>query len=94
MIRHADTPTDTALAARSSTRSNRNSLPGLRDTMRSAERTVMVARVAPSDAVQLRAARVAHLLPMTQYEQALTGCQLPTPPRLLQEVRLLRRLLA
>jgi hypothetical protein len=73
--------------------SKRHSLPALRDTMNSAQRTVLLARLPPSDAGELRCARVAQLLAMTQYEKALTGCRLPVPPRLLQEVRLLRRLL-
>jgi hypothetical protein len=55
---------------------------------------VLLARLPPSDPGQLRIARVAQLLAMTQYEQALTGCRLPIPSRLLQETRLLRRLLA
>jgi len=88
-----ETPAHTALAKCITPTSNRRSLPALRDMMNSAQRTVLVARLAPADAVQLRTARVAQLLAMTKYEQALTGCHLPIPPRLRQETRLLRRLL-
>ena len=90
----AETTTASSRVARRAAPSNRQSLPALRDTMISAGRTVSLARTPPSDAGQLRQARIAQLLAMTQYEQALTGCRLPIPPRLLQEVRLLRRLLA
>ncbi len=73
--------------------SNRHGLIALRDTMNSAQRTALVARLPPADPAQLRVARVAQLRAMTQYEQALTGCRLPIPQRLRQEARLLRRLL-
>jgi hypothetical protein len=90
-------PPDTAIdGARDEPRtaaSNRQSLPALLATMHSAQRTMLLARLLPSNAGDLRIARVAQLLAMTQYEQALTGCRLPIPPRLRQEVRLLRRLL-
>jgi hypothetical protein len=88
-----NTATDGAREERSTAASNRHSLTALRDTMNSAQRTVLLARLPPSDAAQLRVARVAQLLAMTQYEQALTSCRLPIPPRLLRESRLLRRLL-
>ena len=92
-IASPDTATDGAREERGTAASNRHSLPALRDTMHSAQRTVLLARLPSSDAGQLRIARVAQLLAMTQYERALTGCDLPIPPRLLQEARLLRRLL-
>jgi len=73
---------------------DRRSLIVIRDTMNSARRTVMLARRAPADLAQLRDARVAQLLAMTQYELALTRCSLPIPPRLHSEAQLLRHLLA
>lgn len=88
-----DTGIDGGLGVHRSAASHRQSLPALWDAMNSAERSVLMARVAPSDAGQLRCARVAQLLAMTQYEQALIGCRLPIPPRFHQETRLLRRLL-
>ena len=66
------TATDSARVARVTATSNRHSLPALRDTMNLAQRSVLVARLPPSDAGRLRTARVAQLLAMTQYEQALT----------------------
>jgi hypothetical protein len=90
----ADTATGSARAARRNATSHRQNLPALRNTMNSARGSVLLARLPPSDPGQLRIARVAQLLAMTQYEQALTGCRLPIPSRLLQETRLLRRLLA
>ena len=89
----ADTTTGACVAGGTAT-SNRQRLPALRDTMNSAQRAALLARLTPSDAGQLRIARLAQLRAMTQYEQALTGCRLPIPRRLLQEARLLRRLLA
>ena len=89
-----DAATNKAREARGTPASSRRSLPALRDTMNSAQHSVLIARLPPSDTGQLRKARVAQLLAMTQYEQALTSCHLPIPPRLLQEARLLRRLLA
>ncbi len=88
-----DTESDRAGAAHTNAMATRQSLPALRDTLESAQRAVWEARLPPADAGQLRLARVAHLLAMTQFEQALTRCRLPIPPRLLQEARLLRRLL-
>ena len=74
--------------------SDRQRLTAFRNSMNSAHQRVMTARRAPADQGQLRAARVAHLLAMTQYELALTNCSLPIPPRLRRESQLLRRLLA
>ena len=68
-------------------------LTALRDAMNLAHETVLVARRAPADQVAMRRARVAELLAMSQYEQALTRCRLPIPSRLRQDARLLRRLL-
>jgi hypothetical protein len=62
--------------------------------MNLAHQTVLAARFRPEEKERLRTARVAHLLAMSQYERALTSCRLPIPPRLRQEARLLRRLLA
>lgn len=76
------------------TASDRQRLTAFRNSMNSAHQRVMTARRAPADQGQLRAARVAHLLAMTQYELALTSCSLPIPPRLRRESQLLRRLLA
>jgi hypothetical protein len=80
-------------AAVGSAMTNRHRLTALRDTMNSARRDALGARIPPANAGQLRVARVAQPLAMSRYEQALTGCRLPVPPRLLQEARLLRRLL-
>jgi hypothetical protein len=88
-----DIAPDGAGEERRTAASHRHSMVALRDTMNSAQHTVLLARLPPSDAGRLRLARVAQLLAMTRYEQALTGCRLPIPPRLLQESRLLRRLL-
>jgi hypothetical protein len=62
--------------------------------MRATQETVLLARRAPADPRELRTARVAHLLALTQFERALTACHLPIPPPLQREARLLRRLLA
>lgn len=69
-------------------------LTAFRDTMNLTREAVQVARRPPADSAQLRTARVAHLVAMSQYEQALTNSRLPIPQRLHQQVRLLRRLLA
>ena len=71
----------------------RHTLTAMRDTMNLAHEKVLAARLPPSDPLRVRTARVEHLRAMSQYEQALTSCHLPIPSRLLQEARLLRRLL-
>ena len=71
-----------------------HNLTAFRDTMNLTQEAVLAARRPPADTAQLRTARVAHLLAMSQYEQALTNSRLPIPQRLHQQVRLLRQLLA
>jgi hypothetical protein len=73
---------------------DRQHLTALRDAMNLARQAVLVERRHPADQPQLRNARVAQLLAMCQYEQALTTCRLPIPPGLRQESQILRRLLA
>lgn len=85
---------DPSSAGPSTAFSDRQQLTAFRNSMNSAHQRVMTARRAPADQGQLRAARVAHLLAMTQYELALTNCSLPIPPRLRRESQLLRLLLA
>ena len=71
-----------------------HNLNAFRDAMNLTQEAVLVARRPPADRAQLRAARVAHLLALSQYERALTNSRLPIPHRLHQQVRLLRQLLA
>lgn len=73
---------------------DRQKLDALRVAMNLAQRTVLAERRHPADQPQLRIARVAQLLAMSRYEEALTSCCLPIPPRLRRETQLLRRLLA
>ena len=69
-------------------------LAALRDVMNLTNQKMLAARLSPGNPVELRDARRAHLLAMARYEHALVICGLPTPRRLHQEVKLLRRLLA
>ena len=69
-------------------------LPRLRDEMNLAQQTLLVARRAPADHAAMRGARVAQLLAMSQYMQALTRCRLPVPQRLRQDAQILRGLLS
>ena len=86
-------PAPAIATTRAAATPERYNLTAMRDAMNLAREKVLAARLPPSDQSQLRAARVEHLRAMSQYEQALTSCRLPIPPRLLQESRLLRRLL-
>jgi len=67
-------------------------LTDLREAMNLAQVTVMAARRPPAAPIKLKAARIDYLAAMVAYERALTICRLPVPPRLRDEVRLLRRL--
>lgn len=73
---------------------DRHNLTAFRDAMNVAQQTALAARRPPADQAELHDARVAQLLAMSQYEQALTRCRLPIPQRLRQETQVLRRLLA
>ncbi|MFC7598338.1 hypothetical protein ACFQU3_23720 [Terrabacter sp. GCM10028922] len=67
-------------------------LSGLGEAMTLARRVFMAARRPPAGPMQLKNARDDYLATMLAYEQALTVMRLPVPPRLRDEVRLLRRL--
>jgi hypothetical protein len=64
----------------------------LGDAMKLARKAFMVARRPPAGPIQLSTARDDYLAAMLAYEHALTVMRLPVPPRLRDEVRLLRRL--
>ena len=68
-------------------------LGSLRQTMDGARAEVMAARRATATRTDLDKARNDYLLAMVAYQQALTVYRLPTPPRLRDELRLLRRVL-
>ena len=68
-------------------------LGSLRQTMDGARAEVMAARRATATRVDLDKARNDYLHAMVAYQQALTIYRLPTPPRLRDELRLLRGVL-
>ncbi|WP_353352871.1 hypothetical protein [Intrasporangium sp. DVR] len=67
-------------------------LEALRHSMEEAREAVMEARRVPAAHTQLERARSDYLLAMLAYQRALTVYRLPTPPRLRDELRLLRSL--
>ena len=69
-------------------------LANLRDALVEAEHEVAMQRRAPCDAHLLALARRHHYSALDAYEQALTALKLPVPPRLRDELRLLRRLVS
>ena len=81
-------------ASRAMSRDSPQVLADLRDAMNLAQVAVMQARRPPATAVQLTAARGDYLAAMLVYQRALIYFRLPVPPRLRDEARLLRRLVA
>jgi hypothetical protein len=69
-------------------------LDALRQGMDQAREAVMAARRPPAGPTQLKDARETYLLAMLAYLRALSIYRLPVPPRLRDEVRLLRSLTA
>jgi hypothetical protein len=76
------------------TSSGRVILLHLRAAMLEAHARVVTCRQRPVDVPRLLAARRAYVCAMTAYEQALRALHLPVPPRLRDDLRLLRRLVA
>jgi hypothetical protein len=71
--------------------SGRALLAELHATMATAQAEVAAQRRPPSDAHLLAIARNHQVLAMIAYEEALTSLHLPVPPRLRDDLRLLRR---
>jgi hypothetical protein len=71
--------------------SGRVLLADLREAMANAQLEVANQRRPPSDANLLSIARSHHVAAMIAYEEALTALHLPVPPRLRDDLRLLRR---
>lgn len=71
--------------------SGRALLAELHAAMTSAQAEVAAHRRPPSDANLLTIARGHLVSAMTAYEEALTSLHLPVPPRLRDDLRLLRR---
>ena len=67
-------------------------LAELHAAMTVAQAEVAAHRRPPSDATLLAIARGHHMMAMAAYEEALTSLHLPVPPRLRDDLRLLRRL--
>lgn len=74
------------------TSSGRALLADLREAMATAQVEVANQRRPPSDANLLAIARSHHVAAMIAYEEALNALHLPVPPRLRDDLRLLRRL--
>ena len=74
------------------TSSGRVLLADLREAMATAQVEVANQRRPPSDANLLAIARSHHVAAMIAYEEALPALHLPVPPRLRDDLRLLRRL--
>ncbi|MDC5697781.1 hypothetical protein OO014_10955 [Intrasporangium calvum] len=68
-----------------------NLLGSLRQSMDRAHTALMAARRATSGRTDLERARSDYLRAMVAYQQALAVFRLPVPPRLRDELRLLRR---
>ena len=66
-------------------------LAELHEAMATAQAEVAAQRRPPSDANLLAIARSHHVLAMIAYEEALKSLHLPVPPRLRDDLRLLRR---
>ncbi|WP_140743919.1 hypothetical protein [Pedococcus bigeumensis] len=71
--------------------SGRALLAELHEAMATAQAEVAAQRRPPSDANLLAIARSHHVLAMIAYEEALKSLHLPVPPRLRDDLRLLRR---
>ena len=71
--------------------SGRVLLADLREAMANAQVEVANQRRPPSDANLLAIARSHHVAAMIAYEEALNALHLPVPPRLRDDLRLLRR---
>jgi hypothetical protein len=71
--------------------SGRALLAELHGAMAIAQAEVATQRRPPSDAGLLAIARSHHVLAMIAYEEALKSLHLPVPPRLRDDLRLLRR---
>lgn len=79
------------LLARTNSACSRAQLATLREAVSHAQEAVLAMRRSPADREQLATARREHLAAMLAYERALTSLRLPVPPRLRDELRLLRR---
>jgi hypothetical protein len=73
------------------TSSGRVLLADLREAMAAAQAEVANQRRPPSDPNLLAIARSHHVAAMIAYEEALNALHLPVPPRLRDDLRLLRR---
>jgi len=67
-------------------------LAELHVAMSSAQAEVAARRRQPSDPTLLAVARGHHVTAMVAYEEALRSLHLPVPPRLRDDLRLMRRL--